>query len=202
VGNFRSGSELLDRSNSSVEERAPGDISPQVSVLQALGQSALQRFGGPLTQDRGLGSVGTTQPLSPPAPASARCAPKARPLGAGPLRLPRTTPVTCGITTPSTTGAIRISLVLGGSPKAKGEGNAERGRKRTPDPRSRSQGPAAWCGVCASALPFVPALGTENCKQSSCCCASCPLAVSVNGQLGTAQVSVFSSSCRSPANRE
>jgi hypothetical protein len=83
-----------------------------------------------------------------------------------------------------------------------GGGGAERGRKwkRTPEAEARGPLPGVACG--ASALPFVPALGTENCKQSSCCCASCPLTASVNGQLGTAQVSVFSSSCKLSANRE
>jgi hypothetical protein len=43
--------------------------------------------------------------------ASARCASKARPLGAGPLWLLRATPVTCGIGIHTITGVIRISLL-------------------------------------------------------------------------------------------
>jgi hypothetical protein len=53
-------------------------MSPQVSVLLttkllalALAQSALQRLGGPLTQDRGSESVGTNNSPSSSAPASA-----------------------------------------------------------------------------------------------------------------------------------
>jgi hypothetical protein len=72
-----------------------------VLACEARGQSVLQQSGGPLTQIRGAhGSGGHC--LSRPAPEPIRCAPAARPLGTGPLRLLRTTPVTCGISTSST----------------------------------------------------------------------------------------------------
>jgi hypothetical protein len=53
-----------------------------------------------------------------------------------------------------------------------GGGGAERGRKRKRTPEAEARGPLPGVACGASALPFVPALGTENCKQSSCCCAS------------------------------
>ena len=65
----------------------------------------------PLTHGRGVCGSGNRS-HSHPARVPARCG-QARPLGTGPLRLLRTTPVTCGITIPSITGVIRIPLVLG-----------------------------------------------------------------------------------------
>jgi hypothetical protein len=55
--------------------------------------------GVPLTHGRGICGSGNRS-HSHPARVSARCG-QARPLGTGPLRLLRTTPVTCGITIPS-----------------------------------------------------------------------------------------------------
>jgi hypothetical protein len=75
--------------------------------------SALQRRGGAVDLTHGRGVCGSGDcSHSHPAPVSVRCG-QARPLGTGPLRLLRTTPVTCGITILSITGVIRISLVLG-----------------------------------------------------------------------------------------
>jgi hypothetical protein len=70
--------------------------------FKALGQSALQRLGGPLTQDRGLGSVGTTTPrprlLRLPGAHPGRAPLSA--LGAGQLRLPRAAPVSSYLRNP------------------------------------------------------------------------------------------------------
>ena len=97
------------------------------------------------------------QPLAP-RPGACPVRGQARPLDTGPLRLLRTTPVTCGISIPSITGVIRIPLAL----ELKGEMQGER----------QVVGPT--CGTHqspAQARLLVPARGTENCKQSSCCCA-------------------------------
>ena len=97
------------------------------------------------------------QPLAP-RPGACPVRGQARPLDTGPLRLLRTTPVTCGISIPSITGVIRIPLALELKGEMQGEGQVV--------------GPT--CGTHqspAQARLLVPARGTENCKQSSCCCA-------------------------------
>jgi hypothetical protein len=68
----------------------------------------------PLPHGRGVCGSGNRS-HSPPARVLARCG-QARPLGTGPLRLLRTTPVTCGgIAIPSITGVILIPLVVLGA---------------------------------------------------------------------------------------
>ena len=112
--------------------------------------------GVPLTHGRGVCGSGNRS-HSHPARVPARCG-QARPLDTGPLRLLRTTPVTCGISIPSITGVIRIPLALELKGEMQGEGQVV--------------GPT--CGTHqspAQARLLVPARGTENCKQSSCCCA-------------------------------
>jgi hypothetical protein len=128
------------------------------SVLTKLEPSALLREEGTVGSRAGRRlRQRKPQPLTP-RPSACLVRGQARPLDPGPLRLLRTTPVTCGITIPSITGVIRIPLAL----ELKGGMQGER------------QVAGHTCGTRqspAQARLLVPARGTENCKQSSCCCA-------------------------------
>jgi hypothetical protein len=80
-----------------------------LSVLAKLSSQVRSSDEGvPLTHDRGVCGSGNRS-HSRPARVPARCG-QARPLDTGPLRLLRTTPVTCGITIPSTKRPRRCSL--------------------------------------------------------------------------------------------
>jgi hypothetical protein len=100
---IRFGSEMCIMEHSLVEKEklhAKYHVSFHQANLSSEWASATRGTAGPSTQDQGVcGSGSGVHCHARPAPVPIRCA-QARPLGAGPLRLLRTAPVTYGIAFP------------------------------------------------------------------------------------------------------